>query len=208
MLQCGLGAFSAAMLHILAHSLYKAHAFLNSGNVIAESTGLKPVSNTAQTTSAKPSPAGFLALAFGFIAVFLTVLTLVGLSPATKPGGYVLSAILAGAILSMLWTAYTSQQERLLQRTLLAVVGLCAIYIVSFIVVDRILSPNIISKPNTWLEPIMVLVVIGIFSVLFVLDRWTPTWRNNRWKNKLYIHASNGFYVEALMRRIGQILTT
>ena len=36
MLQCGLGAFSAAMLHILAHSLYKAHAFLSSGNVITE----------------------------------------------------------------------------------------------------------------------------------------------------------------------------
>ncbi len=34
MLQCGLGAFSAAMLHILAHSLYKAHAFLGSGGVL------------------------------------------------------------------------------------------------------------------------------------------------------------------------------
>ena len=36
MLQCGLGAFSAAMLHIVAHSLYKAYAFLSSGNVIEE----------------------------------------------------------------------------------------------------------------------------------------------------------------------------
>ncbi|MCA9017502.1 MAG: hypothetical protein KDA77_19420, partial [Planctomycetaceae bacterium] len=36
MLQCGLGAFSAAMLHILAHSLYKAHAFLNSGSVLEQ----------------------------------------------------------------------------------------------------------------------------------------------------------------------------
>jgi NAD(P)H-quinone oxidoreductase subunit 5 len=35
-LQCGLGAFSAAMLHIIAHSLYKAHAFLNSGSVLLE----------------------------------------------------------------------------------------------------------------------------------------------------------------------------
>ena len=34
MLQCGLGAFSAALLHIVAHSLYKAHAFLSSGSVI------------------------------------------------------------------------------------------------------------------------------------------------------------------------------
>jgi NAD(P)H-quinone oxidoreductase subunit 5 len=34
MLECGLGAFAAALLHILAHSLYKAHAFLSSGSVI------------------------------------------------------------------------------------------------------------------------------------------------------------------------------
>ena len=33
MLQCGLGAFSLAMLHILAHSMYKAHAFLGSGTI-------------------------------------------------------------------------------------------------------------------------------------------------------------------------------
>jgi NAD(P)H-quinone oxidoreductase subunit 5 len=34
LLQCGLGAFSSALLHILAHSLYKAHAFLSSGSVM------------------------------------------------------------------------------------------------------------------------------------------------------------------------------
>lgn len=33
-LQVGLGAFSAAALHIVAHSFYKAHAFLSSGSVI------------------------------------------------------------------------------------------------------------------------------------------------------------------------------
>ncbi|WP_205599663.1 proton-conducting transporter transmembrane domain-containing protein, partial [Sandarakinorhabdus rubra] len=34
LLQCGLGAWPAALLHIVAHSLYKAHAFLSSGSVI------------------------------------------------------------------------------------------------------------------------------------------------------------------------------
>ncbi|PSC03248.1 hypothetical protein SLNSH_20110 [Alsobacter soli] len=34
LLQCGLGAFSSALLHLLAHSLYKAHAFLSSGSVM------------------------------------------------------------------------------------------------------------------------------------------------------------------------------
>ena len=34
MAQCGLGVYSAALLHLAAHSLYKAHAFLASGGVI------------------------------------------------------------------------------------------------------------------------------------------------------------------------------
>ena len=34
LLQCGLGLFALALLHILAHSLYKAHAFLSSGGAV------------------------------------------------------------------------------------------------------------------------------------------------------------------------------
>jgi NAD(P)H-quinone oxidoreductase subunit 5 len=33
-MQCGLGLFPLALLHIVAHSLYKAHAFLASGSAI------------------------------------------------------------------------------------------------------------------------------------------------------------------------------
>ncbi len=34
LLQCGIGLFSLALLHILAHSLYKAHAFLSAGDAV------------------------------------------------------------------------------------------------------------------------------------------------------------------------------
>lgn len=34
LMTCGLGAYAAAMLHLVAHSFYKAHAFLSSGSVI------------------------------------------------------------------------------------------------------------------------------------------------------------------------------
>ena len=34
LLQCGLGLWALALLHIVAHSLYKAHAFLASGNAV------------------------------------------------------------------------------------------------------------------------------------------------------------------------------
>lgn len=35
LLQCGLGLFQLALLHIVAHALYKAHAFLSAGGVLA-----------------------------------------------------------------------------------------------------------------------------------------------------------------------------
>ncbi len=41
LVQCGLGAYSAAMLHILAHSLYKAYEFLSSGSVISRRAGMQ-----------------------------------------------------------------------------------------------------------------------------------------------------------------------
>ena len=34
LLQCGLGLWPLALLHIIAHSLYKAHAFLSSGGAV------------------------------------------------------------------------------------------------------------------------------------------------------------------------------
>lgn len=39
-LQCGLGAFSVAMFHLIAHSLFKSSLFLGSGSVINDSKGI------------------------------------------------------------------------------------------------------------------------------------------------------------------------
>ena len=38
---CGIGLYSIALIHIIAHSLYKSHAFLSTGNIINESN-LRP----------------------------------------------------------------------------------------------------------------------------------------------------------------------
>jgi len=36
LVECGLGAWQLALVHLVAHSCYKAHAFLSSGNTVAE----------------------------------------------------------------------------------------------------------------------------------------------------------------------------
>ena len=53
MLQCGLGAFSAALLHLVGHSFYKAHAFLSAGSwVDPKATAAKPEHSGAATSPA------------------------------------------------------------------------------------------------------------------------------------------------------------
>ena len=43
LVQCGLGVWHLALLHLLAHSLYKAHAFLSSGTVVETWRGISVV---------------------------------------------------------------------------------------------------------------------------------------------------------------------
>jgi NAD(P)H-quinone oxidoreductase subunit 5 len=59
LMQCGLGVWDMALLHLLAHSLYKAHAFLSAGGAVRRST-------LAQMTPPASAP-GFAGLAVGVL---------------------------------------------------------------------------------------------------------------------------------------------
>ncbi len=68
LLECGLGLYELALVHLLAHSLYKAYAFLNSGDTV---TQLR--SHALQERSALPSLAQTL-LALALAALWVTLL--------------------------------------------------------------------------------------------------------------------------------------
>jgi NAD(P)H-quinone oxidoreductase subunit 5 len=59
LMQCGLGAWDMALLHLLAHSLYKAHAFLSAGGAVRQAT-------LAQMTPRASAP-GFAGLVLGIL---------------------------------------------------------------------------------------------------------------------------------------------
>jgi len=50
LMQCGLGAYDMALLHLVAHSLYKAHAFLGAGGAV-EQARLRQMTLTAPASS-------------------------------------------------------------------------------------------------------------------------------------------------------------
>jgi len=97
MMQCGLGAFSAAALHLVAHSFYKAYAFLASGAHVAQSGTLPGPAVSGSPSAARVAAA----LGIGVAGVALAT-SLLGVSLSAKPGGWVIGTVLALALAQLL----------------------------------------------------------------------------------------------------------
>lgn len=92
-LECGLGLYTLAAMHLLGHSLYKAHAFLSASNVVQHS-------NLLQLRSPQPyAPASFLLSPFAAFACIVVVQHLI--SSTHWPWWW--SVILALAWAPLLW---------------------------------------------------------------------------------------------------------
>ncbi len=154
LLQCGLGAFSAAMLHIIAHSLYKAHAFLSSGNVIVERTSTRNAPSAIHEFSWAKF---FLALAISFAFLGLAFVA-TGINPWTKPGSLLLGGVLCVAMAQ--WTAQCmrSGSRRLTAQATVVVGALCLVYSASFALIDKTLATSLppssaLAMPSSaWLQ--------------------------------------------------------
>lgn len=99
LMQCGLGAWDVALLHLLAHSLYKAHAFLSAGGAVQRS-------QVARMTAAR-APAGWGATLLGMVLGTAMVLLAGGVWSALVPGAlaspalWVLAGIVALAVVPL-----------------------------------------------------------------------------------------------------------
>lgn len=199
MLQCGLGAFSAAVLHLVAHSLYKAHAFLSSGSILAQPAA---ASLTASAQGSGSYQRLGLAVSTIIVAAWYGIATFsVGLGLAAKPGGYLLGFVFCLAMARWLWQVFEISQRRV-QLAGVAFVGLMSIaYALSFIAVDTIVhsSPFV---PATLTSNWAVAVVVAIaFTALVALQGLLARNGYSGWLAAFYVHASNGFYVETVSRR-------
>ncbi|TWT69600.1 proton-conducting transporter transmembrane domain-containing protein [Crateriforma conspicua] len=113
MLQCGLGAFGVALLHLIAHSVFKANAFLASGelprfDLADDKTGKSPGASDsvhqASDSSASPvfaRPLVSLAIIASQVALILTLLGVFGFDPFHKPGGIVLACVMSISLFAL-----------------------------------------------------------------------------------------------------------
>jgi NAD(P)H-quinone oxidoreductase subunit 5 len=199
MLECGLGAFSAALLHIVAHSLYKAHAFLSSGSVIDLARA-----SWSPSPGGRPHPARIVIAIAGLVAVAMLAGTPFGASLTERPGVFALGMIVLMGLAHLIANAIDERPNAyVLGRTL----GLAALVAGSYFTlqlgVERLVLGSLppVHSIRGPLDLAILLFVLPAFGAVTVLQNLLPRHAQEpRWQ-ALYVHLANGLYVNALANR-------
>lgn len=206
MLQCGLGAFSLAVLHIVAHSLYKAHAFLSSGNIVH-------MTRTAWVPSDRPASHPVILIGTLAVSLLLTVGVgwIFGITLADDPAVLLLGCIFMMALAYMLWNLWaSSHRSMLIGWGMLIGAASATAYFGLHWMSKVLLAPSL---PDY--DPVRssmehgVLAVIGLlFMAVLVFQSQLPSWSSTRLGRKWYAHAARGFYLGTLGNLITSAFTT
>lgn len=198
MLQCGLGAFAIAALHIVAHSLYKAHAFLSTGGI---------VDRASKRGTHGPPVRGTVWVASLLLASVITLLYIAALGRLahSSPSDWVLVAVVIFAASQLIATARTSRYLNGQLRW-----GILA----SFIIVTLVLGLHALF--SNWLAPAfseltvthsyLGYISMGVvpFLLLAVLTTQLRAQReqSSALLQRVYVHAAHGFYLGTIFSRL------
>lgn len=185
LLECGLGLYTLAALHLVGHSLYKAHVFLSASTVVRQ-TRLQSLHSASAPLAASLVLAPVLT-----VAAVLAVLSLSGL--AAWPWWW--SAVMGLAWAPLLWlprgAASAGARAVQLLLGLLMVVGLTAAALLA-----HALPLAIQDAPHHGLGLAALLALLTLYLCLALLQS-RPQWLS-RWRRWSYA----GFYVDEAYTRL------
>ena len=192
LLEIGLGAYPLALLHLLAHSLYKAHAFLGAGQTVVHQRllGIAPV-NRPLGNSLKLFALGGLLLALG-LAGFAS-----GLDPRHEPALWVLGGALASSLLPLVSAPAETRAPRQVLLLVVCAFGLALLYGLWHRLFASLVPASSLPLGNVSLA-VAAACLAGLLAVQqIVLGQ--PWGRLSRW---LHPRAFAGFHLDEIFTRI------
>lgn len=196
LLEVGLGLYSLAMLHLVAHSLYKAHAFLASGSAV--DTFRAPV------VAGRPFDVsmGRVITALGIACVVsLTVAAAFGISVQDQPALIAAAFVVTIAIGQLLLQAasYLGSSDFLL-RALGISVTVAIAYFALHGAFEHALADSVLPvvDPAGPLQILLAALVVAIFIALLFLQG-AVSQRRSPLSDNWYMHLYNGLYIDVYM---------
>ena len=197
-MQCGLALFPLALLHIVAHSLYKAHAFLFSGEAVRNVAAIRRPGPIAVPSARNVLQAFVIAtIVYGLVGAILGF------------DGKSVQAIALGVIL-IFGVAYLFAQgfadaapRALMRRTviyaLVTSVSYFALQLVAQSLTAGTLPPTPAPGPLEWALIILALVSFGCVAVA---QATFPLWASHPAAAGLRVHLTNGLYANAIFDKL------
>lgn len=174
LLQCALGAFGAALFHILAHAAYKANAFLTAGTL----SDKKPVQERS-------------------VAALIPLAALAGFSLAFLATGTLSAGLLVTLLAAMgVVTVLEARRPLLL---IMVTAGMVTLALLGHAVIERLLGEGSFN-----VSPLLAVVTVAGMVILCVgqwLALSAPCWPPVM---ALYVHLKNGFYINTWLNRSAQ----
>ena len=197
--ECGLGLFPLALLHIVAHSLYKAHSFLASGGAVERVAAIRrpgPVAVPRRRRgrprlSARRSASTFSS---GSASAFTH----------KSPQAVALGAILIFGVAYMLAQGFADSAPRALTRrtavyAVATSVGYFALQTAATSLTAGLLPATPSPGPLEW--ALIVLAVVS-FGLVAIVQAMFPLWAYHPAAAGLRVHLSNGVYANAVFDRL------
>jgi NAD(P)H-quinone oxidoreductase subunit 5 len=199
LLQCGLGLWPLAVLHILAHSLYKAHAFLSSGGAVADVAAIRRPGPVAV-----PGP-GAVLRAFGLALVLYAVIAVVftALLGPKSPQALALGAILIFGVAYLVAQGLADMAPAALtKRTVGASLAAAIGYFAFQAGAEALWSPQLPAAPIPGpLDWALILLAVLSFGAVALAQALFPLWAHHPATAGLRVHLANGLYLNALLDR-------
>jgi NADH:ubiquinone oxidoreductase subunit 5 (subunit L)/multisubunit Na+/H+ antiporter MnhA subunit len=199
-LQCGLGLWALALLHIVAHSLYKAHAFLSSGGAVRAVNAIR-----------KPGPVavpgvGAVLRSFGLALVLYAAVAagFTALVGEKSPQALALGAILIFGVSYLIAQGLADAAPgALTRRTLAASLAAALAYFGFQVVAQAVWGPSLPAAPVPGaLEWALIVLAVLSFGLVAFAQALFPLWAHHPATAGLRVHLANGLYLNALLDRV------
>uniref|UniRef100_UPI0035641A67 proton-conducting transporter transmembrane domain-containing protein n=1 Tax=Sulfitobacter sp. TaxID=1903071 RepID=UPI0035641A67 len=197
-LQCGLALFPLALLHIVAHSLYKAHAFLSSGSAVDNVAATRRPGPVAIPNGAAVGRAFMIALVIYAAVAFAFGLT------GKSPQAIALGAILIFGVAYLLAQGLADAAPRILTQltaaySVAAALGYFALQTAAEWLMAGTLPATPAPGPLEWALIVLALLSFGLVAVAQAMF---PLWAYHPAAAGLRVHLSNGLYANAVFDKL------
>ncbi|MEM1079413.1 MAG: proton-conducting transporter membrane subunit [Pseudomonadota bacterium] len=198
MLQIGLALFPLALLHIVAHALYKAHALLNSGTAVTAVTEARGAGPVALPDAKVVARAFALALAiYGLGVVLFGALD-------KAPQALALGVILILGIAYLIAQGMAGGAPKALAMRLAGFSAAATAAYLALQAAAQALAVSHLPAPPAATAATWAVIALALvsFTLVAVAQTLLPRWSDHSKARALRVHLSNGLYATAILDRV------